>query len=101
MKRFTAVLLALFLGLGVPSCSEVETLDKKDRQQVEYLCRMVLLEHLLEVKPDALSAREWKTVLAEYRRAEAADARELERPVPEVPDHAGAVVDRLARRLRR
>lgn len=105
MKTIKATVLTLltlgFLWLGVPRCSEVETLDKQERQQVEYLCRMVLLEHLQTVTPEMLTVKEWKFVVSEYRRAEAADARDLERQVPDFPNHVGDVVDRLARRLRR
>lgn len=101
IKTTAVTLLTLgFLWLGVPRCSEVDYLEKQDRQQVEYLCRMVLLEHFLGAKPEALTVKEWKAVLAEYRSAAALDAQDLESKTPTFPDHTGAVVDRLAARLR-
>lgn len=105
MKTIKATALTLltlgFLWLGVPQCQAVDSLEKQDRQQVEYLCRMVLLEHFLGAKPESLTVKEWKAVLVEYRAAAALDARDLERPVPDFPNHVGDVVERLAKRLRR
>jgi len=108
MKRFwdflcglgSVLLLGGFLWLGVPRCSEVNSLNELERQQVAVLCRTVLLEHFLDAKPESLTVRDWQAVLAEYRSAAALDARDLESLNPAFPDHAGQVIDRLAARLR-
>jgi hypothetical protein len=101
MKGLSGVLLlGGFLWLGVPRGSEVEFLEKQDRQQVAFLCRMVLLEHFLDAKPEALSVAEWRAVLAEYRAASALDDADLASPNPTFPGHGSAVIDRLVARLR-
>lgn len=109
MKRFwdflrglggVLLLLGGFLWLGVPRCTEVETLEKPEMQQVAFLCRMVLLEHFVDAKPEMLTGREWRAVLAEYRAASALDDADLRSVQPTFPNHALAVIERLAARLR-
>lgn len=101
LKMMGLVSLVLgFLWLGVPRCEAVDYLEKQDRQQVEYLCRMVLLEHFLAAKPESLTVMEWKAVLKEYRAAAALDDRDLATANPTFPDHGGKVIERLAARLR-
>lgn len=108
MKRFRdflrglggVLLLGGFVWLGVPRCSEMETLTREERQQVAFLCRMVLLEHFVDAKPEMLTGREWRTVLAEYRAASALDDADLRSVQPTFPNHAMAVIERLAARLR-
>ena len=108
MNRFLSVLRSLggvlllggFLWLGVPRCSEVDSLEKQDREQVEYLCRMVLLEHLVDAKLEALSVPEWQAVLQEYRAASALDDADLRSAQPTFPNHSLEVIDRLALRMR-
>lgn len=94
------LLILGFLWLGMPRCTEVETLEKLEREQVAHLCQLVLRQHFLTVKPEMLSPKEWRVAMSEYRQAEALDAQDLERQNPAFPDHASAVIERLAARLK-
>ena len=94
--------LALFLGflwLGVPKCSEIPLMSAEDRLKVDFLCKMVEREHAVVARPDMLRRDEWLLVLARYRRAEAAEMKDLENPASEFPDRTGPLVSDLARRL--
>lgn len=94
--------LVLFLGflwLGVPRCVDGQALRAEDRRQVELLCKKVEWEHALAARPDMLRREEWLLVLARYRRAEAAETRNLNNPASDFPDLTGPVLQDLSRRL--
>lgn len=95
---------ALFLGflwLGVPRCTEIKLTSAEDRRLIDALCKEVETEHAVVASPDMLSREEWALVLARYRRADAAEMRDLENPASEFPDRTGPLVRDLARRLER
>lgn len=101
LKMMGVVSLVLgFLWLGVPKCSEVDYLDKQERQWVERLCREVRSEYFFEPAPDKMSAAEWRAVIGAYRAAEQQELATLEKRPEAFESLTDPVLRRLAERLR-
>lgn len=80
------LLLGGFFWLGVPRCSEIDTLAKDERLYQDILCRRVKAEYFFEPDRGKLTKDEWRAAIRAYRGADV--------------DDADVVIRRLVERLR-